>query len=77
MKIRITLKDPDGFWDAVTDAVESEVSEITGISEDEKEELTESRRDDAFDLLSKWVEYKEYVIIEFDTESQTATVIEQ
>ncbi len=75
MKIRVTLKDPDGFWDAVTEAVETAVFDIGGLAEDEVEALVETRRDDAFKQISPWVEYKEYVVIVFDTEAKTATVI--
>jgi len=77
VKIRIQLKDPDGFWDAVTEAVESNIGEIEGLSTDETESLVESRREEAFELISPWVEYNEYIVIEFDTEAQTATVIKQ
>lgn len=75
MKISITLKDPDGFYESVREAVENEVAKLSGLSEDEKDELIESRKESVFEDLGKWVEYNEYVTIEFDTEAQTATVI--
>jgi len=75
MKFKITLKDPDGFYDAITDAIEDSLPE-TGINEDERELLTESRRDETNDAISKWVQYNEYITVEIDTDSMTATVCE-
>ena len=77
MKIRVTVKDPDGFYDCVKDAVKEEVDKIDGLDDDEKEGLVESRLEDAWDTLEKWVTYKEYVTIEFDTEAGTARVLEE
>lgn len=75
MKIKITLKDPDGFCDAIRDAARESVNAISGISEDEAEELEDSRHEEISASLAKWVEYGEYVRIEFDTEAKTATVL--
>ena len=75
MKIKVSLKDPDGFWDSVTDAVSAGVCAIPAISEREKEMMIENRRDAAFDALSAWVEYNECIEIEFDTDAKTATVL--
>lgn len=73
MKFQVNLKDPDGFWEGVTDAVEQVLPEP--ISDNELESLTDSRRADVFKQLSTWVRWNEYIVIEFDTESKTATVI--
>jgi hypothetical protein len=75
MKIKITLKDPDGFYDAIGDAIQDSISQIEGLTDDEKEALEETRRDEMNEILSEWVEYNEYVTIEFDTDAKTATVI--
>ena len=77
MKIRITLKDPDGFYDAIGDAIKDSIRPIEGLSDDEKDALEETRREEVNESLSDWVEYNEYVTIEFDTEEQTATVIKR
>ena len=74
MKFKITLKDPDGFWEAVTETVESNIGEIKGLSSDEVEKLVDSRRDETFEAISEWVKFNEYITIEFDTEAGTATV---
>jgi len=76
MKIKVSLKDPDGFFESVTEAVEKEVNAML-LSEDEKDSIIEDRRETVFETLSKWVEYQECIEIEFDTEAKTATVIEQ
>lgn len=76
MKITITLKDPDGVYDCVQDAIKEEIANIPSLSEDEREALLETRTEEVFDKLRKWIEYKEYVMVEFDTEANTATVKE-
>lgn len=41
------------------------------------EDLPEEYRDSIKDQLSKWIQYGEYVTIEFDLDKETATVLEQ
>lgn len=78
MKISVTLKDPDGFYDCVKDAVRDDIDEnMIDLSEDEKEDLVESRVEKAWAVLEKWVAYKEYVTITFDIDKGTATVEEE
>lgn len=76
MKITVTLKDPDGFSESVDDAVKEELAAIEGLGEEDRDELFESRQERCWSTLKKWVEYQEYVTIEFDTEAGTATVKE-
>ena len=75
MKIKITLKDPDGFWDGVSNAVQAEVQKLDGLRFSERVSLAETRRDSILEYLSTWVEHSEYITIEFDTEAKTATVL--
>jgi len=75
MKIRVYLKDPDGFSDGLKDSVEKELKAVPGLSDRERELLFEARRDLAGEVLGRWVEYGEYVWLEFDTEAKTATVL--
>jgi len=77
MKIEITLKDPDGFYEAIREAAEKQVALINGISEYEAETLIENRHESISEYLSRWVEYGEYVTIEFDLDNATATVKKQ
>ncbi len=76
MKITVTFKNPDGISDATKEAVREAVAAIEDLSPGyERELLEESREEDANEALSKWVEYGEYVRIEFDTVAGTATVL--
>lgn len=73
MKIKIHLKDPDGVANSIDEAVRISVSEIAGLSDDERERLFEERRDAL--SIDRWVEYGEYVSIEIDTDEDTARVL--
>lgn len=76
MKIKVYLKDPVGFWVGVKDSVNELVKEFGGkLSEKEKGLVAESRVESAWEFMSQWVEYRECVLIEFDTDSKTATVV--
>lgn len=76
MKIRITLKDPDGFSESVDDAVKEAVErEFPTADDDEKEAIVEKRLEKTWKALKQWVEFQEYVDLEFDTEMGTATVL--
>lgn len=72
MKLSITLKDPDGFWEAVDRAVKSQ--EDPEMDEDERESLRELRTEKTWRKLETWVDCQEYITIDFDTEAGTATV---
>lgn len=74
MKIRVTVKDPDGFYDCVKDAVKDSLDELEGLDEQEKEDLLEHRLEKTWDKLEKFVDCQEYVTIVFDTDTGTATV---
>ena len=75
MKIKITLKDPDGFWEAVNDAAKDAIRNVEGLSESERETLLQSRHDSILKDLEPWVECDEQVTIMFDTDAKTATVL--
>ncbi len=75
MKIRLYLKDPDGFSESVDDAVKEDVAKL-GLPEDEAEALLELRHEKAWDLLKKWVKHREYIGILIDTDTMTAVVEE-
>lgn len=75
MKFTVTLKDPDGFYESFKDAAEASVSSLEGVSDKEREQLAEMRLEQIKEQTSRWVEYGEYIEIEFDTEAKTATVV--
>ena len=62
MKLRITLKDPDGVWESLT---------AVGLDPNEVGDMPEING-----ALCKYVEFREYVTIEIDTEINTARVLE-
>ena len=73
MKVKLFLKDPDGVYDSVNDAVQETLPD--GLSEDEAEDLLKSRTEDTHEKLKKWVEWKEYVTVEIDTDTGDARVL--
>lgn len=74
MKIKITMKDPDGFEDSLNDAVKESVAAIPGLSEIERESVAEKRKDEVREALRTWFRYSEYVTLEIDTDAKTARV---
>lgn len=75
MKIIMHLKDPDGVYESIREEAESQVSQMTGLRQNEKESIIENRHEEISERLQKWIQYGEYITIEFDTEENTATVI--
>jgi hypothetical protein len=76
MKFRVILKDPDGFSEGVMDAVDDELKRLN-LNKDDQETLREPKELKLFEFLEKWVEYSEYVTLEFDTEEKTAIVVDR
>ena len=68
MKISLTFKTPDVVSDAVNALYEGEFSDDYDYEEKSEEAQQE---------LSKWVQYGEYVTIDFDTDKGTAVVREE
>ena len=74
MKFTITLKDPDRPYEQILETARDSLSEVTGISENEKELLVDGRVEELQEFIGKWFQYGEYIKINFDTEADTATV---
>lgn len=74
MKFKVMLKDPDAFFEAVTDVIDVSLKGTT-FSEDEFEALAEIWREKISESISKWVKFSECITIEFDTTAGTATVV--
>jgi hypothetical protein len=75
MKIRVTLKDPDTMHDAVDEAAKR-LPKPDGISAAEWRDIYEERAAQAQEVISSWwMQYGEYLEVEFDTDALTATVI--
>jgi hypothetical protein len=76
MKIRLTFKDPDGIGESIEKVAEESLKMVDGISNSEREALTESRIEEIGSVLSKWILYGDYCSVEFDTDAGTARVLE-
>jgi len=78
MKIRITFKDPDGVDVSLEDWLNSwALEKLSGESEELKEIMIEKKSDEIKEKIRPWVEYGEYITIEFDLDEQTASVVKQ
>jgi hypothetical protein len=74
MKFKITLKDPDGFSEGVRDCA-NETLGVFKLSSKVNGAAHEAQVEEINEFLSPWVEYNEYVTLEFDTEAKTARVV--
>jgi hypothetical protein len=75
MKIRMKFKDPDTMHDAVDEAFRRQ-KPPDGISADEWAGIREQRADDAkAEISRRWMEYSEYLDVEFDLDANTAVVL--
>jgi len=73
MKFTITMKDPDGFYESVMDAI---TEDVRGIQDpDEREAVRQVREEKTHALLKRWFEYAEYLTVEVDTVAETCTVV--
>jgi len=78
-KFRVTLKDPDGVFESVRDHAESiaaEAKKSPAVAELADGDWAGSIQAAIGKKIERWVEHGEYVIIEFDTDAGTATVVE-
>jgi len=76
MKFKIQMKDPDGVYESVDDAAKESVNAIEGVSEQERKDLIESRREEFYQHIKRWFKYGEYLTVEVDTETNTIRVCE-
>jgi hypothetical protein len=74
MKFKITLKDPDGVYDSIEDAVEGSLFNLE-LDENEKAAVKDTRLENINDIVSQWIEYREYLTVEIDTEARTCVVV--
>ncbi len=76
MKFKVTFKDPDTLNDAISNAIRNTLEPQEGFDEEEVEMVVEDRKKDIEKSVEAWVKYGEYITIEFDTELNTAIVIQ-
>lgn len=74
MKIKITMKDPDGVYECVREAISASLP--SGLSHGEIDALSKARGEEVDQTLRRWFEYAEYLTVEVDTEAKTITVLE-
>lgn len=75
MKITVTMKDPDTLHDAIGDALE-EALPRSGLDEDERDLVRDSRHEKIKRQCSKWFKYGECLSVEIDTDAGTCVVKE-
>jgi hypothetical protein len=75
MKFKVTMKDPDALCDAIDDCPEIKASIPDGLDDDEREEVFSRRKTKAREFAGRWMDYGEYITVEFDTDAGTATIV--
>lgn len=81
MKFRVTMKDPDGPEDSLQDAARDAVRDMAPealkelLELHERSELVDMKQEKLRAFTSRWLEYGEYVTLEFDTEAGTCVVV--
>lgn len=76
MKVRIHLKSPDAVGDAIAEAAFSAALRLCpGGDADEVEAVREIAEEKIKKNLERWIEFGEYVTVEFDLERMTASVL--
>lgn len=73
MQIHVTFKTPDAVDEAIIEALDA-APKPDGLSDDEWQEVKESRLVKLKAQASKWFEWMEYVSVTWDTEKDTCTV---
>jgi hypothetical protein len=74
MKFRLTMQDPDQLTDACEDAARKSLADL-GLDADEMGPLIAKRAEKLSGFAGRWIEYDEYITIEFDTDAGTAVVV--
>ena len=73
MRFTITMKDPDGVYESIQDAIGG--IRVGGLDADELSDVRERRAEKVHKLCGRWFEYGEYLRVEVDTEAETCTVL--
>lgn len=78
MKVRLIMKDPDALYEAVQEAVAADVKKLEGLTDQERDDLAETRREKVRGrIVENWMEWGEYLEVEFDLDALTATVLKR
>jgi len=76
MKFQITFKDPDGVDNGIKKYTKA-LFENLPLTEEEKEDCSYKREESISKALEKWINYGEYITIEFDLIAKTAKVVDR
>jgi Arc/MetJ-type ribon-helix-helix transcriptional regulator len=74
MKFRVYMKDPDGVYESIDDAVQKSVRDLP-LSPKERAAVAEERHDALRAACREWFEHGEYLVVEVDTEAKTCRVV--
>lgn len=74
MKFRVMMKDPDVLGEAISEAVQKELSSILELNDHERSILGDVRCNAALQVASAWFKFGEFVTIEIDTDTKTCVV---
>jgi hypothetical protein len=72
MIFRVYMKDPDCLYEGINESLDEQLKDMP---KDEAEAVREIRYDKAADVAGKWFEYGEYLMVEIDTDKETARVV--
>lgn len=78
MRFTVTMKDPDARYEAVREAMKAERKKLAGtLLPSEINAVVELREEQATEFAGQFMQYGEYLSVEFDTEAGTATVLKR
>ena len=72
MKIRITFKDPDGIYEQISNY---SIERMGDVEESEEENIIDEDIKRIVKKLAPWIDNKDSITIEFDTEKHSAVII--
>jgi len=75
MILRITLKDPDGVYEAVREQTRAEIKEKKLVSPMEIREYTDRRDTEIYAICNIWFQYGESITVEINTDTKTIRVV--
>jgi hypothetical protein len=75
MKFQIVLCDHAGICDDIQRTIVESMADVQGLSEDEHDDLLVRRIQDAWVVLEQFIADEDTIVIEIDTEEETARVV--
>lgn len=76
MKFKVTLKDPDGPYMCVRDALNDFYNSLpASMSDEERQEAADARYEEMQEVMHEWLSSGEYLTVEFDTVSKSCEIV--